>query len=133
MDLLQALFKHLSLERLSWFGAGVSVAAAGVIGYQVVASALAAAAFGSGLPGLQPEPTLAVVAAADAAGPTPGPRATRTAYPGDTPRSTSTPYPTDTPRPTRTPVPTDTPRPTPTPYPTDTPRPTRTPYPTDTP
>jgi hypothetical protein len=128
MPWLRSLLERLTAEHLSWFGAGLSVAAVGVLGYQLLLAALPI-----GLPGPQP-------AAAQAEGfPTRTPLPTFTAFPTRTPYPTRTPFPTHTPFPTRTPSPTPTleptrtPRPTRTPFPTDTPYPTHTPYPTRTP
>ncbi len=121
--MLPSFLQHLSLERLSWFGAGLSAAALGVVGYQFfVASFLLGQ-----LPGPQPTQT-----------PTesPSPTPSRTPRPTTTPRPTATPRPpptaTPTPRPTHTPTrrPTRTPTETPTRAPTRTPRPTATPTPT---
>jgi hypothetical protein len=123
MHRLRNLLEYLRAERIGWFGAGLSAAAVGVVGYQLVAASLLAGA----LPGPQP---------ADG-GPSPSrvllPFPTPTAYPTRTPLPTRTPFPTPTPRPTRTPFPSPTPSPTRTPSPTPSPWPTRTPSPTPTP
>jgi hypothetical protein len=118
MSWLRSLLERLSAEQLSWFGAGLSVAAVGALGYQLVLAALP-----GGLAGPRP-------ADAPADG-SPG-FSTRTALPTFTPFPTRTPYPTRTPLATRTPFPTRTPSPTPTFEPTRTPRPTRTPFPSET-
>lgn len=115
----RAVLQRLTAERVGWFGAGLSAAAVGVVGYQLVLASLLGGG-GGALPGPQPTSTGALAELATS---------TRT------PRSTATPYPTNTPRPTRTSTrpPTRTPSPTPTPSPTRTPSPTHTPSPTRTP
>jgi hypothetical protein len=110
VEWFRGLLRHLTGERAAWFGAGLSIAAVGVVGYQLLIATLLVGP----LPG-PPAPALVL----GSASPTP----TRT------PRPSATPFPTNTPRPTSTPRPTNTPRPTPTP----TRRPTRTPTPTATP
>jgi hypothetical protein len=100
-------------EHVAWFGAGLSLAALAVVGYQLIVASLLPAPLA--WPGLQPTPA-----------PTDG-------FPTRTPFPTHTPYPTNTPLPTRTPVPTRTPLPTPTLVLTRTPLPSRTPVPTHTP
>lgn len=109
---LSSFLSSLTLERLGWFGAGLSAAGAGLLGYQLVL----ASASGGPPPVVLLSPTRASVAAA------------RTS-PSATPRPSATAWPTDTPRPTPTPRPTATPRPTSTPWPTSTARPTATPRP----
>jgi hypothetical protein len=122
--MLQVILKQLTSERATWFGAGLSAAAVGVVAYQLLVASLLAAP----LPGQQPT---------DASGPTAdssltrAPRPTATPYPIDTPRPTRTPTATPTERPTRTP--TETPTERPTRRPTSSPPPTRTPLPTSTP
>ncbi len=122
MPWLRSLVERLTTEHLSWFGAGLSVAAVVVLGYQLLLAALPI-----GLPGPQP-----AAAAADGF-PTRTPLPTFTPFPTRTPYPTRTPFETRTPFPTRTPSPTATPAPTRTPLPTFTPFPTRTPSPTRTP
>jgi hypothetical protein len=119
MSWLRSFVERLTAEHVSWFGAGLCVAAAGVLGYQLVLAALPV-----GSPGPQP-----AAAASDGQSSFP----TRTPLPTFTPFPTRTPYPTRTPFPTRTLFPTRTPAPTPTTEPTRSPRPTRTPLPADTP
>jgi len=129
MVMLRSLLGRLSTERVGWFGAGLSAAAVGVVGYQLLfASQLAGA-----LPGPQPSTTPIEIAAALPPDRTPRPSATP--LPTFTPRPTHTPWPTHTPTPTRRPTrtPTRTPLPTHTPQPTRTPQPTNTPFPTRTP
>lgn len=95
MHLWHRLQERLTAEHLGWFGAGLSVAVAAVVGYQFIAAAV----FGSPFPGPQPN----VVVAAGHAPPTPTP--SRTPTPTPRPRPTSTPMPTRTPRPSATPTP----------------------------
>ncbi|MBV9597702.1 MAG: hypothetical protein JOZ87_12655 [Chloroflexi bacterium] len=117
MLILRSLRQRLTAERLGWFGAGLSLAAVGVVGYQVVVASL--------LSGLLPTAV---------ALPGPQPSTTPTdAFPTRTPFPSHTPFPTRTPYPTRTPSPTRPPSPTPTPYLTRTPVPTRTRLPTSNP
>jgi hypothetical protein len=97
MPIWHWLHSRLSPEHLGWFGAGLSAAALGVVGYQLISAALLAGP----LPGPQPAP--------QAAGRFPE----RTPTPTSTPVATRTPRPTWTPTPTRTPSPTRTPTPTP--------------------
>ncbi len=87
----RTLLAQLSGERLGWFGAGLSAAALGVVGYQFVVAAVV----DGPLPGPQPAPVA----------PTAGAHATATPWPTHTPRPTATPPPTRTPLPTRTPIP----------------------------
>jgi hypothetical protein len=87
---LSAVFKHVNAERAGWFGAGLSAAAVGVVGYQLVLGQL----WGGPLPGPQPA---VVPTVAPSATPTRTPRPTATAPPSPTPRPTSTPRPTPTP------------------------------------
>src|SRR5438132_10432154 len=117
---LRSLLARLNAERVSWFGAGLSAAALGVVGYQLVLASLLAGQ----LPGLQLTPS-----AAGARGP---PWPTRTLFPSPTAFPTRTPFPTRSPTPTRAPPPTPTPGPTHTPWPTRTAYPTHTPWPTHT-
>lgn len=110
---LRTAARRITVERLGWFGAGLSAAAVGVVGYQLLWATSLGNAIGASLPGPQPTSTHA---------PTPSATPTRT------PRASATPYPSNTPRPTR--PPTRTPSPTRTASPTRTPVPTRTPSPT---
>jgi hypothetical protein len=116
--MLPPFLQRLSLERVSWFGAGLSAAALGVVGYQFL---LASFLMGQ-LPG--PQPTLVSTES-------PSPTPSRTPRPAATPRPPPTE--TATPRPTRTLTSTPTRRPTRTPFETSTPLPTRTPRHTPTP
>jgi hypothetical protein len=102
MHRLRALLEHLTAEHIGWFGAGLSAAAVGVVGYQLLAATLLP---GLALPGPQPQAEVAR---------SPSSTSTRTPFPTRTPLPTRTPFPTPTPRPTRTPFPTPTPHPTPT-------------------
>jgi hypothetical protein len=127
MQRLRSLLERLTVEHLGWFGAGLGVAAAGVLGYQLVLASLLGG-LGGGL-----WPASEALSGPEAGqAPTDG-FATRTPFPTYTPWPTRTPSPTYTPLPTHTPWPTRTPSPTSTPAPTRTPRPTATPYPTRTP
>jgi hypothetical protein len=118
---LHSLLRRLSAERLGWFGAGLSAAAVGVVGYQFVLAAL----LGGPLPGPQPDPA----AASNGGISSPTLRPSPTPYPTRTALPTWTPSPTRTASPTRTPSPTRPPTDTPTSFPTRTPRPTPTPSP----
>lgn len=125
MNQLRTLAKRLNAERVGWFGAGLSAAALGVVGYQFVLAALLAgptpgAAGGpttfGGLPGLQPTSSPARTPTSSRT-PTP----TRTAFVTRTPSATPTAAPSRTPTPSRSPTPTRTSSPTRTPTPTPTP------------
>jgi hypothetical protein len=119
---VHSLLGRLSAERLGWFGAGLSAAAVGVVGYQFVLAALLAGP----LPGPQPDPA----ASSNGGGISSAtPRSSPSPFPTRTPLPTWTPSPTRTASPTRTPSPTRAPTDTPTPFPTRTPRPTPTPSP----
>src|SRR5438105_3333172 len=123
-----ALLQQLSPERVGWFGAGLSAAALGLVGFQLMSGLLVApisplAAQLPGPPGAPPSATLVLI--------------------GASPRLSPTPWPTRTPRPTSTPSPprasstvgsrADVVTPEPSPRPPATPWPTRTPRPTSTP
>jgi len=124
-----SLLDRLTAEHVAWFGAGLSVAAVGLVAYQLIVVSLLGGLLPPplALPGPQPTP------APTDGFPTRTPFPTRTSFPTRTPNATSTSFPTRTPYPTRTTTPTPTASLTRTPLPTHTPLPSRTPFPARTP
>jgi hypothetical protein len=125
MSRLYDALRKISIEHLSWFGAGLGVAGIALVAMQLFGTLVDPPT--AGLPRVE------VVQAASESKPTRTPFASATPWPTRTPLPTATPWPTRAPRDTPTPRPTATPWPTRTPRPTATPRDTPTPWPTRTP